>query len=301
MSEQNSFSTTTSETPSDLIKDGSTATFMSDVIEASSKCPVIVDFWSPGCAPCAQLTPMLESAVKAANGAIKLVKVNVQENPELAAQFQVQSVPTVYAVQNGQPVDGFAGAMPESQLKKFIKKLSGGKHDFSEELAQAEQTLANGESDQATALYSQILSEDPENADALGGLIKCYIATGELDAAKEVLDSLEDELAKHSAIKSAQTALDLAEKTGDAGDLSELINAVSAAPNDHQKRFDLAMAYAASGQRQDAMEGLITILQTQMNWNEGAAKSQLLEFFEAWGPKDAATIEGRKQLASLLF
>lgn len=301
MSDQTSFEQPEIVNPSDLIKDGSTATFMTDVIDASGKTPVIVDFWAPGCAPCAQLTPMLESAVLAAKGKVKLVKVNVQENPELAGQFQVQSVPTVYAVKNGQPVDGFAGAMPESQLKKFIKKLSGAKQDFTEELTAAENALAEGNNDQAIEIYSQILEQDQESPEALGGLIKCYIFAKDFKTAKEILESLEEDTANHSAIKSAEKALELAEKSGPVGDTEELAKAVNASPDDHQKRFDLAIAYAANGKHQQAVDELMTILQKQITWNDGAAKTQLLEFFEAWGPKDEATVNGRKQLAVLLF
>ncbi len=284
-----------------LIKDGDTSTFMQDVVQASTQCPVIVDFWAPGSAACAQLTPLLETAVKAAKGAVKLVKINLQDNPDLAAQFQVQNVPTVYALKNGQPVDGFAGPMPENELKNFIQKLTGQDGQIAEQIEQANEHLNKGDAQAAVDIFAAILREDPQQPDALGGLIKCYIQAGDLTAAQETLDMLDEELLAHDAIQSAKTALELTQKGGDAGDIAQLAQTLTNNPDDHATRFDLALAQAAKNNRADAVEELITILKKNLKWNEDAARTQLLEFFEAWGPTDPNTIEGRKQLTSLLF
>ena len=285
----------------DLIKDVTTANFMTDVIQASTDTPIIVDFWAPSSAACAQLTSQLESLVQAAKGAVKLAKVNLQENPELAGQLQVQAVPTIYAFQNGRPVDGFAGAMPEADLKKFVQKLTGNNEAVAEQLELANAHLTKGEAQAAVDIFALILRDDPQNPDALGGLIKCYIEVGDIDTAKETLEMLDDELLQQAPIQSAKTALELAEKTDQAGDVSELIAALETNPEDHQQRFDLALALAAKNDREGVVEQLITIMRKNVNWNEGAARTQLLEFFEAWGPTDENTISGRKQLASLLF
>lgn len=285
----------------DLIKDGTTATFMEDVINASRDCPIIIDFWAPNYAPCAQLTPALEAAVREAKGAVKLVKINTQENPQLAAQFQVQSVPTVFAVKDGRPVDAFAGVMPPSELKAFIKALTGDSEALNEALELADEKLRNGEPETAADIYTQILQQDPEQTEAIGGLIKCYIKVGEVETAKAMIEGMEDEMKGHSAIASAIAALDLAEKAGDTGPIDELEQKLSQDTGNHQLRFDLAIAHNAHNHREQAVEELITILTKNMEWNEGAAKAQLLEFFEAWGAKDPATIAGRRKLASLLF
>lgn len=300
MSEHNSLNDQITGTD-DLIKDSNTSTFMNDVIRASMNVPVIVDFWAPGSTQCAELTSLLEAEVTAAKGAVKLVKINLQENPEIANQFQVQAVPTVYALKNGQPVDGFQGPMPGPELKKFIQKLTGANEQFGELLEEAATHLSKGEAQAAVDIYANILREDPQNPDALGGLIKCYIEVGELTAAKETLEMLEDDLLKHEAIQSAKSALDLAEKADDTGDIAELQAAVTANPSDHEKRLELAIAAAAANKRQIAIDELLTILRTNLQWQDGIARKQLLEFFEAWGPKDPHTIEGRKQLTSLLF
>lgn len=300
MSEQSPLNAPTPNTTA-LIKDATTATFMKDVIEASIEAPVIVDFWAPNSAACAQLTPALEAAVTAANGAVRLVKINLEENRDLAAQFQVQSIPTVYAIKNGQPVDAFAGVMPEAEIKQFIKGLTGDNDKLNETLELAAEKLSQNDAQGAAELYAGILQQDPQHPEALGGLIKCYIEAGELETARETIDMLEDELQAHSAIASAATALDLAEKAGDTGNIEELKLALEADPADHTTRFELALANNARNRRDDAVEALISILQKDMQWNDGAARSQLLEFFEAWGAKDPATIAGRRKLASLLF
>lgn len=285
----------------DLIKDSTTATFMEDVIAESQNVPVIVDFWAPNCAPCAQLTPSLENLVKEQKGKVKLVKINTQTSPDLAAQFRIQSVPTVYAFKDGQPVDGFAGAMPESELKNFIKKLTGDADALSEIIAAADEKREAGEAQMAADLYSQILTQDPKNPNAIAGLMKCYIDIGELEPAEQALTMMPKEIENHPAIKSAKAALDLALKSGDSGDLDNLIRDCQNNPDNLDKKFELAIAYNANNKREEAVDELISILRKNMQWNEGAAKTQLLEFFDAWGPKDENTVEGRKKLSSLLF
>ena len=285
----------------DLIKDTTTATFMEDVIAESQKVPVIVDFWAPNCAPCAQLTPALESLVREAKGKVKLVKINTHASPDLAAQFRIQSVPTVYAFKDGQPVDGFAGAMPESELKSFIKKLTGDADALAEIISAANEKREAGEAQMAADLYSQILSQDPKNPDAIAGLMKCYIDIGELEPAEQAVSMMPKEIENHPAIISAKAALDLALKSEDTGDLGKLIADSQSDPDNLNKKFDLAIAYNANNKREEAVDELISILRKNMQWNEGAAKTQLLEFFEAWGPKDQNSVEGRKKLSSLLF
>ncbi len=300
MSEQNTLNGQAANS-AELIKDGDTNSFMIDVMKASTNYPVVVDFWAPGSPACAELTSNLETLVRTANGAVKLVKINIQENQALASQFQIQSVPTVYAIVNGQPVDGFQGPLPLDELKKFIAKLTGEDKDLGPALAMAEEKLNNGDIKEAMEIYTSILHQDPQNPESLGGLIKCYISEGELEAARETLDMLDEELSSHNAIESARTALELKDQAGDIGELDEIKAALESAPDDHQKRFDLALAYAAKDQRAAAVEELITILKQDLTWNEGAARTQLITFFEAWGPKDTNTLEGRKRLASLLF
>lgn len=285
----------------DLIKDSTTKTFMEDVVAESQKVPVIVDFWAPNCAPCAQLTPALEAAVREEAGAVKLVKINTHECPDLAAQFRIQSVPTIYVFKDGQPIDGFAGAMPESEVKKFVKKLSGAAEGMAAIIDEANEKREAGDAQLAADLYSQILAQDPQNPDAIGGLMKCYIDIGEIETAQQALTMMPKEIENHAAITSAKAALDLALKSGDTGDLSGLIAEVQATPENHEKRFELAIAYNANNKQAEAVNELITILKHNMQWNDGAARTQLLEFFDAWGPKDENTIEGRKKLSSLLF
>lgn len=284
-----------------LIKDGTTQSFMADVIEQSKHVPVIVDFWAPNCAPCAQLTPALEAEVNAANGNVKLVKINTQANPDLAAQFRIQSVPTVYIFKDGQPIDGFAGAMPQSEIKKLIQNLSGENEQLAEALAIGNEHLENNDAQSAAEVFAHLLTIDPENPEAIAGLIKCYIKVGDLDIAAQTLDAVTVQLSTSPAILSAKAALELAQKANDTGDLEELVSAVNNDPKNFDKRYELAIAFNAKNRHNDALEQLITILQQNREWNEGKARTQLLELFEAWGPKNPATVAGRRQLSSLLF
>jgi putative thioredoxin len=293
--------------PAELIKDSDTARFAQDVIEASMTAPVIVDFWAPWCGPCKQLTPALEKSVQAARGAVRLVKVNVDENQSLAAQLRVQSIPAVYAFFQGQPVDGFVGAQNESQIKAFIERLvaqSGaalGPSPVDQAMEQAQAALDGGQPAAAAALYGQVLQHEPDNEAALAGMIRCYLESDDAAAARGMFDALTEEMAAKPAFASVKAAIELAEQTADSGPLSELEARVAANPADHQARYDLAIALHAAGEREAAAEALIEIVRQDRNWNDDGARHQLLKFFEAWGPTDPITLSARRQLSSLLF
>ena len=293
--------------PADLIKDSDTARFTQDVIEASMTTPVIVDFWAPWCGPCKQLTPALEKSVTAARGAVRLVKVNIDENQSLAAQLRIQSVPAVYAFFQGQPVDGFVGAQSESQVKDFIGRLvaqSGtalGPSPVEQALEQAQAALDGGQPAAASALYGQVLQHEPDNEAALAGMIRCYLDTDDVAAAREMIDALTEEMAAKPAFISVKAALELAEQTAQSGPLTELEARVAANPADHQARYDLAIALQAANEREAAAEALMEIMRRDRKWNEEAARHQLLKFFEAWGPTDPFTLSARRQLSALLF
>jgi putative thioredoxin len=289
------------EASSGLIKDTTTQTFMADVIEASRKVPVIVDFWAPWCGPCRQLTPVLEKLVKAARGAVRLVKMNIDEHPQVAAQLGVQSIPAVFGFKNGQPVDGFMGALPESQVRAFIQRLTGPQAAPGMGLEEAQAAFDAGDMGTAAAGFASILQDDPENADAIGGLARCYIATGDLDRAEQTLALLPPAKQNAPGYTSAKAALELARKAGPKADIQALEQAIASNPRDWDARFKLALALNAKGQRQQAMEHLFDIVRKDRAWNEDAARKQLVEFFEAWGPKDPLTQAGRQRLSSLLF
>jgi len=291
-----------------VIKDGSDATFMQDVVAASMDTPVIVDFWAPWCGPCKQLTPALEKVVTEARGAVRLVKVNIDENPGVAEQLRIQSIPTVYAFFGGRPLDGFQGALPESQLKKFIDKLieaSGGTRGGSsvaEALEKAQQAFDAGDLGTAGAIYAQILELEPSSLDAAAGLGRCLLAEGRIDDAKGLLAQIPAEEQDKPAIKSLQAAIDLAERTGDAGGrIAELMEQVAHNEEDHQARLDLADALYAVGKREAAVHELLEIVRRDREWNEAAARKQLLKYFEAFGPTDPLTVSARRKLSSLLF
>ena len=293
--------------PADLIKDSDTARFTQDVIEASMTAPVIVDFWAPWCGPCKQLTPALEKAVQGARGAVRMVKVNVDENQSLAAQLRIQSIPAVYAFFQGQPVDGFVGAQSESEIKSFVERLvqqgggAAGPSPVDQALEQAQAALDGGQPAAASALYGQVLQHEPENEIALAGTIRCYLEADDAAAAREMFDALTEEMAAKPAFASVKAALELAEQTAESGPLAELEARVAANPADHQARYDLAIALHAAGEREAAAEALVEIMRRDRNWNEDAARHQLLKFFEAWGPTDPITLSARRQLSSLLF
>ncbi len=292
------------ENSSDLIKDTTTQTFVADVIDASRKVPVIVDFWAPWCGPCKQLTPTLEKVVKAARGAVRLVKMNTDQYPDVAAQLGVQSIPAVFAFKNGQPVDGFMGALPESQVRAFIQRVIGaGAGDASDEadLEAAQAAFAAGDVAGAAALFAAILQADRENADAICGLAKCYIQTGDFDRAEKTLALVPPAKQNSESYRSARAALDLAKKAGSKSDIKGLEQAVASNSRDWESQFKLALALNARGQRQEALDHLFEIVRKDRAWNDDAARKQLVELFEAWGPKDPLTQLGRQRLSSLLF
>jgi putative thioredoxin len=290
---------------SEWIKDASTATFMADVIEASVQTPVIVDFWAPWCGPCKQLGPLLEKIVNEAKGAVRLVKINVDENQQLAQQMRIQSIPAVYAFKGGRPVDGFMGALPESQLRQFVAALGGeapGAADLKEALAEAQKLLEAGDHENAAAAFSQVLEADPENAEAYAGLAKSYLVAGDKETVREILSNTPEAIKDAASIAAVRSALELAEAgSADAGKIGELAAKVAADPKDHQARFDLAVAQYSAGDAGAAIDQLLESVRRDRNWNEAAARGQLLKIFEALGPTHELTLSGRRRLSSILF
>ena len=291
----------------DVIKDADITTFMQDVVQASMSVPVLVDFWAPWCGPCKQLTPALEKLVKAANGKLRLVKVNVDDpkNQPLAQQLRIQSIPAVYAFSGGQPVDGFVGALPESQLKKFVESLPGAgtiQDAAAESIEAGRAALAEHAYEDAAAAFSTALGTEPENAAALGGLARALIGMGEVDEAKEILANLPPAVADHAEIAAARSALQLLEDGAKAaGNLKPLEDAVAANPNDHQARFDYALALVGDNRQAEAIDQLLDIVKRDRKWNEEAARKQLVTIFEALGPMDPITVDARRRLSSILF
>ncbi len=286
-----------------LVKETTTQAFMKDVIEESKRQPVLVDFWAEWCGPCKQLTPIIEKAVRAAKGKVKLAKMDIDKHPAIPGQMGIQSIPAVIAFVNGQPVDGFMGALPEGQVNDFIAritkdKLGGEAQDL---LKSADAALAEGRADEAIELYGALLQEEPANVPALAGLARALIETGEIDEAKHVLSQVPEAKRNDSAVSAAQAALDVAEQAQSAGPVGELEQKVAANPLDHQARFDLAVALNAAGQREQAADHLLAIVKKDRKWNEDGARKQLVQFFEAWGPTDEATVSGRRKLSSILF
>jgi putative thioredoxin len=284
-----------------LIKETTTQDFARDVLEASKEVPVLVDFWAPWCGPCRQLTPILEKTVNAAKGAVRLVKMNIDNYPEVAGQLGVQSIPAVFAFKNGRPVDGFMGALPESQVRSFIERIAG-KDAFSGSLMErAAEALRSGDVNGAAEIYAAALRDDAENVDAIAGLAQCYVRAGDLDRAEKTLAMAPTSKKNAAAVVGAQAALDLARKSASAGDARSLEAEVQSNPNNFQARFDLALALNAGGDRERAMEQLLAIIRRDREWNEGAARRQLIEFFDAWGGADPLTVAGRQRLSSILF
>jgi len=288
----------------DLIKETTTQTFVKDVIEESKRQPVLIDFWAPWCGPCRQLTPILEKAVRAAKGKVKLVKMNIDEHPAIPGQMGIQSIPAVIAFVDGKPADGFMGAVPESQVTAFIDKLSAGmpgEPNIEEIIKEAEAVLAEGDPATAAQIYAEVLATDATNIAALAGLAKCYVATGAIDQAKQTLAMVPESKGNDAAVKAVQASIDLAEQAKSVGPVIELEQKVAANPLDHQARFDLATALNASGKRAEATQALLEIVKRDRKWNDDGARKQLVQFFEAWGAGDEATVEGRKRLSTILF
>jgi putative thioredoxin len=293
-----------SAAPEGLIKDSDTQNFVRDVIEPSRKQPVIVDFWAPWCGPCKQLGPALEKVVRGANGKVRMVKINVDENQQLAAQMRIQSIPAVYAFVDGQPVDGFMGALPESQLKQFVDRL-GGQGSMAEEIeaavSEGRAALERQEYQMAAQIFAQVLQADREHAGAIAGLARCQIAVGDLENAGATLALVPPAKANDPEILGARAALDLALNPVDVSETSALKAKIEQNPDDFQARFDLAVLLNSSGERAEATDQLIYVIKKMRAWNDEAARKQLVKFFEAWGPKDEFTIAGRRKLSAVLF
>ena len=286
-----------------VIVETTTQGFMKDVIEESKRQPVLVDFWATWCGPCKQLTPILEKAVKSAKGKVKLAKMDIDKHPEIPGQMGIQSIPAVIAFANGQPVDGFMGALPESQVIAFLERVTKGKIGAEEKdlMKAADEALAAGNAAEAANLYGQLLQQDGGNAAALAGLTRCYVQTGALEQAKQTLAMVPEAKRNEAPVAAARAALEVAEQAKSVGPIDELEKKVAANPLDHQARFELAAALNAKGKRAEAADHLLAIVKRDRNWNEDGARKQLVQFFEAWGVTDPATVESRKRLSSILF
>jgi putative thioredoxin len=289
--------------PDGLIKDTTTQAFVKDVIEESRRQPVLVDFWAPWCGPCRQLTPVLEKVVRAAKGKARLVKMNIDEHPAIPGQMGIQSIPAVIAFVNGQPADGFLGALPESQVTAFVERLikdrvGGEEKDL---LKAADAALADGDAARAADLYARVLQQDSANTHALAGLARSYVETGALEQAKQMLALVPEAKGHDAPVAAARAALELAEQATSLGPVAELEQKVAANPLDHQARYDLALALNAKGRRNETLDHLLEIVKRDRKWNDDGARKQLVQLFDAWGPTDEATVAGRRRLSSILF
>jgi putative thioredoxin len=287
------------------VADVTTANFMAEVVDGSFEQPVIVDFWAPWCGPCKQLGPILEKVVRGAGGAVRMVKLNIDENPEIAQQMRIQSIPAVYAFKDGRPVDGFVGALPESQVRQFVERLGGaavGPSPVEQAMTMAKEAAQGGDHASAMGIYSQILQRESDNPEALAGLARALIARGELGEARELLDGVTKEIAKHAEIAAARSALELAVEGQKAmGSVGQLRARLDLNPDDHEARFELATALFGAGERESAIDELLTLFRRDRAWDDQAARRQLVKFFEVMGPTDPLTLSGRRRLSSLMF
>ncbi len=285
------------------VVESSTETFVADVVEGSMEQPVIVDFWAPWCEPCKTLGPLLEKMVNATQGRVKLVKVDIDQNQEIAVQMRIQSIPAVFAFKNGQPVDGFVGAQSESQIKSFIERLTGpiGPTPVEQAMEQAQQALEAEDFNSAANIYSQVLKHAPEEAAAVAGMVRSLLGLGDAPGAREILDAVDEKLATHADIEGARAALELSERSEESGDEGELRSRLAADENDHQARYDLAMVHYAGARNEQAIDELLEIVRRQRAWNEEAAREMLLQIFDALGPTHELTTGGRRKLSSILF
>jgi putative thioredoxin len=286
-----------------LVKDVTTQSFRKDVLEDSRRQPVLVDFWAPWCGPCKQLTPVLEKVVRAAKGKVKLVKMNIDEHPAIPGQLGIQSIPAVIAFVNGQPADGFLGALPEGQVTAFIERLTKGQIGGEEKdlLKTADAALVEGNAAGAAQLYAQVLASESGNVHALAGLARCYVETHAIEQAKQTLALVPEAKHNEPPVAAARAALELAEQAAALGPIAELEQKVARDPRDHQARFDLALALNAKGRRAETLDHLMEIVRRDRKWNDDGARKQLVQLFEAWGPTDELTVAGRKRLSSILF
>jgi putative thioredoxin len=286
-----------------VVKDTTTQTFVKDVIEESKRQPVLVDFWAEWCGPCKQLGPVLEKVVRAAKGKVKLVKMDIDKHPTIPGQLGIQSIPAVFAFVNGQPVDGFLGALPEGQITAFIERVTKDRIGGEEQdlLKNADDALAKGDAAGAADLYAQVLAQDSGNIAALAGLARSYVRTGATEQAKQTLALVPEAKRNDPAVAAAHAALEVAEQAKSVGPVADLEQKVAANPLDHQARFDLALGLNGKGRRQEAVDNLLEIVKRDRKWNDDGARKQLVQFFEAWGPTDEATVNGRKRLSSILF
>ncbi|MFN3845667.1 MAG: tetratricopeptide repeat protein [Paracoccaceae bacterium] len=294
---------TTAAPKSDIIKDSNEAGFLADVIEASREVPVIVDFWAPWCGPCKTLGPALEAAVNAEGGKVRMVKVNVDENQMIAGQLRIQSIPTVFAFWQGQPVDGFQGALSGSEIKKFIDRVKalGGDGGLAEAIEAAEQMLTEGAAVDAAETFAAILGEEPENAPAYGGLIRAHLALGNLEQAETFAANTPKAIASAKEVEAARAQIELAKQAANAGPEHDLRMAVETDPADHQARFDYAAALLAAGKTEEAVDQLLELFRQDRDWNDGAAKTQLFTIFDALPVKDPIVLKGRRRLSSMIF